>query len=121
MPSGVDPNNLTSSYSATGILTIEAPRTLTAPEGATVSESMAAKSKVRIFIVKASFISVKLKNAFEVLVVFIFKLNGESRKFGLELICRTHFEKSPVFGHFWPNFHHFWPLLTFYPFKVMFS
>ena len=45
MPAGVDPSQLTSSYSATGILSIQAPRTLTAPDGATVSEAMAAQSK----------------------------------------------------------------------------
>jgi hypothetical protein len=45
MPEGVQADQLKSSYSASGILTIEAPRVLTVPEGATVQEAMAAKSK----------------------------------------------------------------------------
>lgn len=45
LPEGVQRDQLASSYSAEGILTISAPRVLTAPEGAEVSESMAAASK----------------------------------------------------------------------------
>jgi len=45
MPEGVSRDQLASSYSADGILTISAPRVIKAPEGAEVSESMAAASK----------------------------------------------------------------------------
>jgi len=45
MPEGVLRDQLASSYSADGILTISAPRVIKAPEGAEVSESMAAASK----------------------------------------------------------------------------
>lgn len=45
MPDGVLTDQLHSSYSADGILTIEAPRNLVAPEGAAISEAMAANSK----------------------------------------------------------------------------
>ena len=45
MPEGVQPEHLKSYYTADGILTIEAPRQLTAPEGGTIQEAMAAKSK----------------------------------------------------------------------------
>lgn len=45
LPEGVQRDQLASSYSAEGILTISAPRVITAPEGAEVSESMAAASK----------------------------------------------------------------------------
>ena len=45
MPEGVQPEHLKSSYSSAGILTIEAPRSLSVPEGAEVQEAMAAKSK----------------------------------------------------------------------------
>merc|ERR1712001_467320 len=45
MPEGVSRDHLASSYSADGILTISAPRVIKAPEGAEVSESMAAASK----------------------------------------------------------------------------
>merc|ERR1712001_697226 len=45
MPEGVARDQLASSYSADGILTISAPRVIKAPEGAEVSESMAAASK----------------------------------------------------------------------------
>merc|ERR1712203_548140 len=45
MPEGVSRDQLASSYSADGILTISAPRLIKAPEGAEVSESMAAASK----------------------------------------------------------------------------
>lgn len=45
MPDGVLTDGLHSSYSADGILTIEAPRNLVAPEGAAISEAMAANSK----------------------------------------------------------------------------
>jgi len=45
MPPGVHEDQLRSSYSAAGILSIEAPRTVSAPEGADVQEAMAAKSK----------------------------------------------------------------------------
>jgi len=45
MPEGVSRDQLASSYSADGILTISAPRVIKAPEGAEVKESMAAASK----------------------------------------------------------------------------
>lgn len=45
MPEGVQRDKLASSYSADGILTISAPRVITAPEGAKVEEAMAAASK----------------------------------------------------------------------------
>jgi len=45
MPEGVQRDNLASAYSADGILTISAPRVITAPEGAKVEEAMAAASK----------------------------------------------------------------------------
>jgi len=45
MPEGVLRDQLASSYSAEGILTISAPRVIKAPEGAVVQESMAAASK----------------------------------------------------------------------------
>ena len=45
MPEGVSRDQLASSYSAEGILTISAPRVINAPEGAEVKESMAAASK----------------------------------------------------------------------------
>lgn len=45
MPEGVQREQLQSSYSSEGILTIWAPRVLVAPEGATVQEAMAAASK----------------------------------------------------------------------------
>ena len=45
IPEGVQVDKISSSYSASGILTVEAPRVLTAPEGASVQEAMAAKSK----------------------------------------------------------------------------
>merc|ERR1712186_195951 len=45
MPEGVLRDQLASSYSADGILTISAPREIKAPEGAEVKESMAAASK----------------------------------------------------------------------------
>ncbi len=45
MPEGVHPEKIRSSYSAQGILTIEAPRSVEVPEGAEMQEAMAAKSK----------------------------------------------------------------------------
>jgi len=45
MPEGVSTDQLASSYSAEGVLTISAPRVINAPEGAEVKESMAAASK----------------------------------------------------------------------------
>merc|ERR1712062_104890 len=45
LPEGVLRDQLASSYSADGILTISAPRVIKAPEGAEVKESMAAASK----------------------------------------------------------------------------
>jgi HSP20 family molecular chaperone IbpA len=45
LPEGVQRDQLASSYSAEGILTISAPRVINAPEGADVKESMAAASK----------------------------------------------------------------------------
>jgi hypothetical protein len=45
MPEGVQQDQIASSYSSDGILTISAPRIITAPEGATVQEAMAAASK----------------------------------------------------------------------------
>lgn len=45
LPEGVQRDQLASSYSAEGILTISAPRVIKAPEGAEVKESMAAASK----------------------------------------------------------------------------
>ncbi len=45
MPEGVQTDHLKSTYNSAGILTIEAPRVINAPEGATVQEAMAAKSK----------------------------------------------------------------------------
>merc|ERR1711976_872802 len=45
VPEGVVQNQLQSSYSSQGILTIQAPRKINAPEGAEVQEAMAAASK----------------------------------------------------------------------------
>merc|ERR1712045_529153 len=45
MPSGVVTEKLSSTYSGTGILTISAPRVISAPEGAQVSEAMKAQSQ----------------------------------------------------------------------------
>jgi len=45
MPEGVQADQINSSYSSDGILTIQAPRVIKAPEGATVQEAMAAASK----------------------------------------------------------------------------
>lgn len=45
MPDGVSRDQLASSYSADGILTISAPRVIKAPEGAKVEEAMSAASK----------------------------------------------------------------------------
>ena len=45
MPEGVLQDQIASSYSSEGILTISAPRVIKAPEGATVQEAMAAASK----------------------------------------------------------------------------
>ena len=45
MPGGVATEQLSSTYSGTGILTISAPRVISAPEGAQVSEAMKAQSQ----------------------------------------------------------------------------
>jgi len=45
MPAGVVTEKLSSTYSGTGILTISAPRVISAPEGAQVSEAMKAQSQ----------------------------------------------------------------------------
>jgi len=45
MPAGVMTEKLVSTYSGEGILTVEAPRVISAPEGAKVSEAMKAESK----------------------------------------------------------------------------
>jgi len=45
MPGGVVTDQLSSTYSGTGILTISAPRVISAPEGAQVSEAMKAQSQ----------------------------------------------------------------------------
>jgi HSP20 family molecular chaperone IbpA len=45
VPEGVQKDQLQSSYSSEGILTIQAPRVINAPEGAEVQEAMAAASK----------------------------------------------------------------------------
>jgi len=45
MPSGVVTEKLSSTYSGAGILTISAPRVISAPEGAQVSEAMKAQSQ----------------------------------------------------------------------------
>lgn len=45
MPAGVVAEQLSSTYSGTGILTVSAPRVITAPEGAQVSEAMKAQSQ----------------------------------------------------------------------------
>merc|ERR1719168_357095 len=45
MPGGVATDQLSSTYSGTGILTISAPRVISAPEGAQVSEAMKAQSQ----------------------------------------------------------------------------
>merc|ERR1712045_845941 len=45
MPAGVVTDKLSSTYSGTGILTISAPRVISAPEGAQVSEAMKAQSQ----------------------------------------------------------------------------
>merc|ERR1719468_898187 len=45
MPSGVVTEKLSSTYSGAGILTISAPRVITAPDGAEVSEAMKAQSQ----------------------------------------------------------------------------
>jgi len=45
MPSGVVAEQLSSTYSGTGILNVSAPRVITAPEGAQVSEAMKAQSQ----------------------------------------------------------------------------
>jgi len=45
MPSGVLTDKLVSTYSGEGVLTVEAPRVISAPEGAQVSEAMKAQSQ----------------------------------------------------------------------------
>merc|ERR1712038_740969 len=45
MPGGVATDQLSSTYSGTGILTVSAPRVIAAPEGAQVSEAMKAQSQ----------------------------------------------------------------------------
>jgi len=45
MPAGVVAEQLSSTYSGTGILTVSAPRVISAPEGAQVSEAMKAQSQ----------------------------------------------------------------------------
>merc|ERR1711881_15246 len=45
MPGGVVSEQLASTYSGTGILTVSAPRVIQAPEGAEVSEAMKAQSQ----------------------------------------------------------------------------
>merc|ERR1711868_240701 len=45
MPSGVVTEQLSSTYSGTGILSVSAPRVISAPEGAQVSEAMKAQSQ----------------------------------------------------------------------------
>merc|ERR1711874_357454 len=48
MPSGVATDKLGSTYSGAGILTISAPRSIAAPEGAQVSEAMKAQSQAYV-------------------------------------------------------------------------
>merc|ERR1712018_302734 len=48
MPSGVATDKLGSTYSGAGILTISAPRSIAAPEGAPVSEAMKAQSQAYV-------------------------------------------------------------------------
>merc|ERR1711963_6988 len=48
MPSGVATDQLGSTYSGAGILTISAPRAISAPEGAAVSEAMKAQSQAYV-------------------------------------------------------------------------
>merc|ERR1711893_322854 len=48
MPGGVMTEKLASTYSGTGILTISAPRVISAPEGAQVSEAMKAQSQAYV-------------------------------------------------------------------------
>merc|ERR1711902_468770 len=48
MPSGVATDKLGSTYSGAGILTISAPRVISAPEGAQVSEAMKAQSQAYV-------------------------------------------------------------------------
>merc|ERR1712241_1310673 len=48
MPSGVATDQLGSTYSGAGILTISAPRVISAPEGAQVSEAMKAQSQAYV-------------------------------------------------------------------------
>jgi len=48
MPSGVATDQLGSTYSGAGILTISAPRSIAAPEGAQVSEAMKAQSQAYV-------------------------------------------------------------------------
>merc|ERR1712173_325845 len=48
MPAGVVTEKLASTYSGTGILSISAPRVITAPEGAQVSEAMKAQSQAYV-------------------------------------------------------------------------
>jgi len=45
MPSGVQRDQIASTYSGAGILTVSAPRVITAPEGAEISEAMKASSQ----------------------------------------------------------------------------
>lgn len=48
MPAGVVREKLSSTYSGKGILTVSAPRVLTAPEGAEISEAMKAQSQAYV-------------------------------------------------------------------------
>merc|ERR1712038_440501 len=48
MPAGVVTEQLSSTYSGTGILTVSAPRVVSAPEGAQVSEAMKAQSQAYV-------------------------------------------------------------------------
>merc|ERR1739838_835138 len=48
MPGGVVTDQLSSTYSGSGILTVSAPRVISAPDGAQVSEAMKAQSQAYV-------------------------------------------------------------------------
>ncbi len=79
MPQGVQPEQLRSSYSAQGILTVEAPRRMDAPEGAEVQEAMAAKSKAYVTDGGRTSVSEKSQAAEQVIAASTASPDGRSR------------------------------------------
>jgi len=82
MPPGVQADQLTSSYSSSGILAIEAPRCVSAPEGVDLQESMAAKSKAYTTDDGKTSVSEKSQASSQVRVaIFLFKKKKKEPKY----------------------------------------